>query len=507
MIRLHYSCTLLTDLVLSAVAATEGFHKSLDYIPGAKFLGITASKLYKNEKEKPQRILDLFHNGSTRFGDAHPYIDGQRLHKIPASWQFQKGEDSKGLYYLHHNLSQQDKRKLIASDIQLKQAKERYISWKEDDVLESYAFNQQFSIKSAYDIEKRKSKDSQMYGYFGLEKGTVWSFYLDLDNKDYEEDINTALVGKRRIGRSKSAEYGLVEIKRLDDLVIKHTNVSAGEICLYAQSNLCFYDEFGNSTLRPAAKQLGLPDSTILWQKSQIRSRSYRTWNQKRQSRDADRIIIEKGSVFVIKTTKNIHTSIFEKGIGLHRAEGFGQVLVNPKFLESDFMQPTQLNYRVEKKSTSDVPKVEKTYAVESGENDAIIREFLKQRKKEKQDSFDVLKKVNEFIAANADKYSGIKNSQWGQIRRLTKIATDTRNLHELVFKEGVGFLDRGQTQNVWRKKERREYLEKYLFGKPALKGKKEVAPEIPEPSVLDFTMKLAAEMAKIKKHGTEDSN
>ena len=65
--KLTFECELLSQVVLISVSATEGYHKSLDYIPGSKFLGIVARKLYNTEERNGQQLLDLFHNGTVRY--------------------------------------------------------------------------------------------------------------------------------------------------------------------------------------------------------------------------------------------------------------------------------------------------------------------------------------------------------------------------------------------------------------------------------------------------------
>ncbi|MBK6948990.1 MAG: hypothetical protein IPH16_13900 [Haliscomenobacter sp.] len=88
--RYQYSCELLSDVVIPSVTATEGFNPSLDYIPGAKFLGIAAGTLYD---ENSAATLDLFHNGKVRFGDAYPTVDGQEGLPVPFSWFYEKEKD------------------------------------------------------------------------------------------------------------------------------------------------------------------------------------------------------------------------------------------------------------------------------------------------------------------------------------------------------------------------------------------------------------------------------
>ena len=53
MIRQYFRCTFLADVVLNAAAATEGNNRSLDYVPGSIFLGVTAEN-YGHFRNLPQ---------------------------------------------------------------------------------------------------------------------------------------------------------------------------------------------------------------------------------------------------------------------------------------------------------------------------------------------------------------------------------------------------------------------------------------------------------------------
>jgi hypothetical protein len=80
----QYKCTLLSDVILTSMANTEGYKESLNYISGTKFMGIIAKK-YNNYTS--QKKIDIFHNGIVHFGDAQPMIDEKETtFKVPFSW-------------------------------------------------------------------------------------------------------------------------------------------------------------------------------------------------------------------------------------------------------------------------------------------------------------------------------------------------------------------------------------------------------------------------------------
>ena len=442
----QYRCKLLTDVIITSDAATEGYSEALDYIPGAKFLGIVAGELYN--MDDADQTLDLFHNGTVQYGDACPFIQEEPLFKVPFSWFYAKGDGLSDTIYLHHKIKKN-------SGIQLKQARTGYFSFNKKFFT---SIEQDFALKSAQDAFKRKSAKGQMFGYFSLKAGTNWGFTVKDKNGKYADEIKRILIGKHRIGRSRSAEFGLVEITFDKEIAPEGTQVFKDEIVIYAQSNLCFYDtKTGQTTAQPIGEQLtGDKDSLILWDKSQVRSRNYKTWNRHRANKDSERIIIERGSVFLVKLGSEVSSAFFENGIGSYLNEGFGSVLINPVFLESNV---ETLPFTLKKQE----PVYQSTFIVEKGENDTEILKSLEQIKLRADSNYQVSKRVNDFIKEHKSIFNGISKSQWGVLRNYGKNLDKIDHFEKLIFDKKSGFLYTGQSEKEWRAKDRRGILKNYL--------------------------------------------
>lgn len=473
--KYQYKCKLLTDVIITSMAATEGYKESLDYIPGSKFLGIVAGKLY--DEADQQRTLDIFHNGKISFGDATLMIEDEIFEKVPFSWFHEKGKGLTDSIFIHHLIKEAELKNSNGESIQLKQARNGYFSITQ----EKFAIiEQEFSLKSAHDRESRKSKDGQMFGYFSLKSGSTWTFYVNDTEGKYADEIKDSLVGKHRIGRSRSAEYGLVEISLMRECPAPNEAEFKNEVVIYAKSNLCFYSElYGQSTALPTAKQLvGSEDATILWEKSQVQSRNYRTWNRFRSNKDSDRIIIERGSVFVVRLGSPVNSGFFSNGIGSYKNEGFGSVAVNPPFLQSE---NSKLSYTLTKTDLNYL----KSYAIDNGINDQEILDSLSGRKKRKDFDYHIDQKVNAFIRNHHKAFEGITKSQWGTLRNFGKNVRSKNAFETLVFDSSFGFLYKGQSENEWRTKDRRGILKRQL---DALNGGSEY---------LSFVVKLSNLMSK----------
>lgn len=467
---LKFKCKLLSDIILNQKAATEGPNKTLDFIPGSCFLGIVANQLYK-DNDYDNELMEIVHSGKVRFGDAHPTINNIRGLKIPSAMFQPKLDKSKT--YIHHrtpNLESVEMRKL-----QLKQCRQGFYIFTGDNALEIKT-QTNFAIKSAYDNQKRRSKDAQMYGYESLQKGLEMCFEVQVDNELLSDKIKNLLIGKKRVGRSRTAQYGLIEIEEFDYDEIKSNQAgNDGIVEVYAESRLIFLDEYGLPTFQPTAKDLGLSeDSKIIWEKSQIRTFQYAPWNFTRQCFDADRCGIEKGSVFYVETSQN---KIGSNYVGFYQNEGFGKVIYNPDFLKADSdgiakYQIKKLDNEIEKKENISL----------SGTN--LLKYINEQKGKEDLEN-NVYKIVNDWINKNKNKFNGDRfASQWGTIRSIAMTHSKLEELKKLLYGDANAYLTHGVAAEKWSERGR-------------LRVFKDFVEQLNEKNCQIAIINLAAEMAK----------
>ncbi|MBR5373085.1 MAG: hypothetical protein IK131_00255 [Paludibacteraceae bacterium] len=467
---LKFKCTLLSDVILNQKSATEGPNQTLDFIPGSCFLGIVASEYDKFEKE--ENAMEIFHSGKVRFGDAHPSKGNVRGLKIPASMFHPKLEKASKELYIHHivpNLDSDDMKKK-----QLKQCRNGFYIFAGDKATEVKT-ETNFAIKSAYDREKRRSKDKQMYGYESLQKGLELYFEVQVENDDLAKDIKGALVGKKRVGRSRTAQYGLVEITPFE-----YSEIASGEsqnnvVTVYADGRLIFLDEYGLPTFQPSAEQLGLPkDAKILWDKSQIRTFQYAPWNYKRQCFDADRCGIEKGSVFVVNVSNCGNLDLKSQYVGSFNNEGFGKVIYNPEFLKAE--KDGRAFYRVDDKVEDSSKPEKKTLSGSS-----LLNYIQKQQSEENKDNC-IYSNVNKWVNDNKTAFQGKEKlkfaSQWGAIRGIAMATKDDSNIKKNV----ITYIGHGVKSSDW-DGNRRKKLEEFMNEN--------------EKNIREALVNLAAEMAK----------
>ena len=489
MTTLQFKCTLLSDVILNQKAATEGPNQTLDFIPGSNFLGIVASKLYpKKEDEKAyQETLNLFHSDKVRFGDAHPSGSGIRGLKIPASMFYPKLKKPNDECYIHHLIPENQLNSDAFKKKQIKQCRSGFYLF-DNNQANKVKTDTNFAIKSAYDKDLRRSKDEHMFGYESLQKGLELYFEVEVDDEALAETVKKALVGKdKRIGRSRSAQYGLVSIEEFDFTEQKSKAATNDKVTVYADGRLIFLDEeFGLPTFCPTAEQLGFSKKDkILWEKSQIRTFQYAPWNFTRQCFDADRCGIEKGSVFVVKTAKKEFKSQY---VGSYRNEGFGKVIYNPEFLEVKDPSTGLAKYQI-----LPYEDVEKKRPSVSLSGTPLLNYLEAQQQMEKREQ-EVYQKVNKWVGDHKAKFKGeLFASQWGAIRSIAMTHKSLEDLKKELFEKTVthngksisaAYLTHGVAADKWNERGRKKALEDFMK-------------DLDDNNAQMAVINLAAEMAK----------
>ncbi|MCD8213558.1 MAG: hypothetical protein LUC34_05870, partial [Campylobacter sp.] len=391
-------------VVLPATSNNEGKVSDLDFIPGSNFLGMVAKKY--SEFSDPFKI---FHSGSVRFGDAMPFIKGKKFYKIPLSYFHEKDEknDENMKIYNHHFIGD------FTRFNQLKQMREGFMSMQKDKFMPEYTYSQ----KSAYDKDKRQSKEGMMYGYNALQAGSTWIFSVKIDDDVSSEDeklIKDTLCESTMLGKSKTAEYGEVEIGYIKPDDVKEHKLGSQEpkftpdfTYLYANSRLALVDENGNATYELRYITPGLSDENVCYEKCQLRFSSFTPYNGARATKDYERICINKGSVIVLKNLTDEQKEAIEKGVGAYLCEGFGEVFINHQIL-SGGDNDNPLNFKKPQDNQDNQNDDNKDRSLKSD-----LAKFLLQKEQKRRKGLDIAKAVSDFIDSEGagKKLKGISNS------------------------------------------------------------------------------------------------
>ncbi len=318
--RQGFKLTLLTDVVITANSATQGEHEALDFIPGSLIRGSAISNT--GSEFKPE----LFFSGKIRFHNAYPMAqNGEMSIPIPSSFHKRKLGDQtifNGVFDLPEE--------------QVEQMRGNYMSGNQKITVDTT-----YRMKTAIDRNKGyTSQDSQLFGYQSIKAGTTFGCFIDFDDDVKTEDMEKIIKGLTsnyiRLGKSRSAEYGLVKAEKLNTTSdYKQGQPEGNKTVIYLASDLCL-EENGIYVTRLKPEHFGLANGTAIdWKHSFVRIRKYSPWNAFWKGRMRERQVIRKGSVITLTGSVDPAKlkAKFEKGFGLFREEGLGRLLVNPSFI------------------------------------------------------------------------------------------------------------------------------------------------------------------------------
>lgn len=443
--RFYYTLQTLDPIIVSQTTATINNHQGLDYIPGSAILGVVASALYPKMAEKADETWSLFHSGEVQFGPCYPVINDSLCLPTPASWHFEKGESA-----IVERKYQSDKITNHASNefkrvdgTQYKQCRDGFVN---GNGLAGEV-TQGMTTKTALDRATGGVKESSLFSYSYLKENQFFSGWVECTTQEQFDQVKAELVGEKRIGRSRSAEFGRVLINEVQAPSISSPK-SNETLILWCLSDCEIISEQGLPTLTPTLSDLvSNSTSTIKGEldrkHSFIRSTSVSRFNQARQGIDSEQVMIEKGSVLVFKNVSLDAEQLQElanKGIGINRQQGLGWVRVNPSWAFESGLSQELFTPIICQSSNIKSIKIKPT-------NSVLTRWLLEKvdvvtSNKEINEQADkhiraILTAYREFRKYNhtLNAYSaGPSNTQWGRVREVIK--NKPNNWSALLFKD-----------------------------------------------------------------------
>jgi len=448
------------DVIVNERPANAGGHKGLDYLPGYLLLGAAAARLYNAGDMSPDDTWRLFHSGLVQFGNALPLVDGHPTWPLPLCWHEAKGESAiageTGCLLSDRVFNLQ--RLSLEADQQPKQLREGYV--RADGY--RHSVKRSFRMKTAINPRTGRIAESQLFGYESMNAGQ--SFVARIRAADALPDPLwqrlTAVFenrGELLLGRSRSAEYGRVEVQHwpgdLAALEPQPAEMSAdGSVTLWCLSDLALLDDLGQPTLKPSARALGLTRGEIDWERSYLRFRRYAVWNQYREGYDVERQVIRQGSVIALKPLDppltELERATLTGGVGLYWEAGLGRLSIDAKLLadghpafEEPLPEPTDAK-------TPDVKKPEHPLIVwleELGKSDA-------ERQAAERASQSLRKRLKDCYAS-ARKFAGVPDhlpigpspAQWGTLYEAARVAESANpgKLRNTIFDQQDGLCKR----------------------------------------------------------------
>ncbi|MFQ3549237.1 MAG: RAMP superfamily CRISPR-associated protein, partial [Armatimonadota bacterium] len=342
-----YKLTITTKSPVCVMTRTVGnIIQSLDYIPGTHIIPILSKKLGESV------ISDAIKNSNLIVTNAYPVIDGKRSLPVPFCF-FQKKLETESI--INRSLVKEE------NSTQLKQWRNVFIDIDNNNLIFTKA-QKIVNTHSVVDDKTQSPSDDGVYSIEAIKPNTTFISYIWFDG-----DIGNDW-GDVKIGTAKHAEYGSVTFN-IEPCVFENEkrieSYNEGDkLSLWFASDAIFYDdklrmtpvidilkaalekELKDLSKATLEKELGegyelTPIDTeglISSATRQERTESWQTsWGLPRPTLSS----IKAGSyVKFSSNNEKIPNELIKElekfGIGERRAEGFGRVIVNPKF-EKDY--------------------------------------------------------------------------------------------------------------------------------------------------------------------------
>ena len=319
-------------LVANTEPGDENSAVGCSYLPGSSIRGaLIACYLDKTQ----QKTLDLIKDKKAvrwffdeqLFLNAYPAPQGERMLPTPLSWRVEKE------FRRAENAEICDAARALPDIEQPVTLVETFYSMETNS---SPLFHEpQRAMEIHNSGWKRRVKGegiSQVYRYDALAAGQVFSgMVLGQDFTEFIIRVGLQNGARLRIGRSRGAHYGLVEVQNLHEepfelegRLLPQSDRDGKLLELILTSDALLYDEMGQPMF-DLDNQVGAQHLSI-WRKTSITGGFNRTWGLPLPQG----LTIKAGSVFVYKAEQvdsDRVNELLKKGVGLRRAEGYGRIM------------------------------------------------------------------------------------------------------------------------------------------------------------------------------------
>jgi CRISPR/Cas system CSM-associated protein Csm3 (group 7 of RAMP superfamily) len=402
---LGFKIDVLEDLSLPS-GTGRGQNGLLDFIPGRIFLGI-AGRHYQTF-QRHQLDWDVFFSGKVRFLDARLNDESHEAVCIPMPLSIHTPKKQDLKTWTREELSQ--KQAFNFAKIPLDQRSPQHTGTQVSlfertlSVYGNFAkFQQNYALKTAIDHKSGTSSDGKLFGISSIKAGVSFSLNIEVDDHEHQalliDLIKECFLGNQglhRIGQSRTAEYGAIQIQSSNSQAFEY-NLTWQKIPTYLNScvemnritdpTMLVYEfkkktyigcdqqnhlfkhpsrpnhyllsflllsdtalidaQTAQPTMKPKAEDFGLSAGFEFdIEYSFIRKVSWHLYHGKYQRPDLERHAFKAGSVIsfaidqkalaVNGLAREIDQALNQiwKGVGSHRSEGLGQVVLQHELLQ-----------------------------------------------------------------------------------------------------------------------------------------------------------------------------
>jgi CRISPR-associated protein Csx10 len=330
----------LLDPVVVADRVIGNVTTCLDHVPGRLLLPLVERALVGAGFDTSDAIV----RGDVRVLPAYLEVEGERGRPVPLSLGRSKGAGDHGTF---QRLDGQSGQKQVRSGYVGVLGPDGEVAFDTvDTTLQVH--------NTVHDEDQRPQGGGGVFSHEAVKAGTLLRSAVRVRATLAQSmgDWWRRLEGEHRLGRSKKDDYGRVEIEALGEPgpVGATYPERAGELWVWCQSDLLLDDGAGDAP--PTSPQalvdalggaLGLPEGALELHPDgpcHLRVRRQDAWQTRWGMPRPSLVAIAAGSAVRLRLQRPVQTeraeAVLREGIGLRRAEGFGDMAFNDPLLDLD---------------------------------------------------------------------------------------------------------------------------------------------------------------------------
>lgn len=322
--KLNYTITTLEPLIITSHSDDPNMYETLQYIRGTVIQGLTAQQYLRKNKNADATFTRLIIKGDCVFSNAFPVHGNNTFQPAPFSLVKEKYDEVKV-----HNLL------LKETDVQTKGIFNLVAIQGEE--IKLLSLRKEVRLHNEIDDIKRTTSDGILFNYQSVPAGIVFKGQIAINGSDTDIVLIRELFseGEYRIGRSSTAEYGLVRFEWVEETVVeesieksmKDAEVGSGsQAILTLISDTIVYNENGFSSLSKDNLSSYLKDAVVIKSISR-RSRIEGFLNVWKLRKPSENVFAAGSSFLLNKMPANV-TELQDSGLGERTQEGYGQVIL-----------------------------------------------------------------------------------------------------------------------------------------------------------------------------------
>ncbi|AFK85857.1 MULTISPECIES: RAMP superfamily CRISPR-associated protein [Thermoanaerobacterium] len=418
--KLSYKITTLSPILIAKETGEQNTIYTENYIPSTTVRGLFANKFIRElnlgkTAHEDDDFYNLFLKGDIIFTSAYSsknnkiYYPALYLHK-------EKGNNANPVYNILEKIPENIKTKSVNKMI--------YYS---GDKIYFYDASTTFYFHNTRDRERGHSTGEEIFYYEAINEGEEFRGFI-IGDEGYLKEIKKLFGEKFNsfIGRSKSAQYGLVKIEfdGLEDTDM--LEIEDNEFNIVAISPIILYNEYGFSDISEKTLKNYLEkyfnDNDIIVKKIIARTEHVENFVGIWGMKNTRELVYSPGSAFKIRVEgcnynlKEKLNNILIYGFGEKTDLGFGRVKI--------YWDLNEKYYIDKEKEKFSYIHPQKSYLIISDIASREIKEFIKYKGFERARDFENQKKISNNLIARIEEmlFETDKFNDWkGKLKELEK--------------------------------------------------------------------------------------